>query len=595
MSRFGGRNSPRERTEAERRQAMIERERRRLRNPNWQPPAGHPLAAPLRSGEAAPMPGTPAPDALDQLPPRERAPRRAPEQPAAPQQQPPARQQSRQPAARQPQQPPVPPADEFGGWGIDDPEPGARGAAAWPPPLEDLGAAPEQPATAAARRAAQQPPAARQERPPATPQPPAEPQFVDDPMHGEPLQIEPDPPAQDLAAAFELPDHRSVAVHRRRAITGRSGARTVVSPPGDADMGGSLSLGPSRKRRIVCGIAIVIGLAFAWFNWQLWQPLKGSGTEEVAVVIPEGSGAQEVGQALADAGVIDSPRMFSLRTLFAGMRNDLPAGTVNLKRDMSYGSVLASLSGSVRAEPELQSVVIQEGLSIRENAARLKRAGTVDDYGATAKEVFGEQRATLRSTYKVPKTVDTLEGFLFPATYELPVNTNARQLIERQLDAFEQNFAGISMTRARRANLTPYDVLIIASMIEREARLTRERELISAVIYNRLKAGMPIGIDATFRYASGDWTNPIRQSELDKDGPYNSRKRTGLPPTPIGNPGLASIEAAAKPKNVDYLYFVVKPNRCGEHAFSSTQEKFLEDQAKYNAARNAAGGSPVTC
>ncbi|MEH3053889.1 MAG: endolytic transglycosylase MltG [Patulibacter minatonensis] len=336
-------------------------------------------------------------------------------------------------------------------------------------------------------------------------------------------------------------------------------------------------------------------LFVGWTQWQLWQPLKGGGEGAVTVEIPQGATASEVASKLQEAGVVDSATLFGLRALISGKRQNLVAGTLQLKRNMSYSAALAALSGTVPFQAETTSVTTQEGLSIREVAQRFKRQGVLDDYGATAKKIFKTSRSKLRTTYKMPASVDTLEGFLFPATYELPVPAKADDLVTRQLQSFQQNFNGISLTKAKRAGLTPYEVLIIASMVEREARLTRERKLIAAVIYNRLKLNMPLGIDATFRYASGDWTNPIKQSELDKDGPYNSRKRIGLPPTPIGNPGLASIEAAADPANVNYLYFVVKPNRCGEHAFSATNEKFLADQAKYNQARDAAGKSPVTC
>ncbi|MBJ7471133.1 MAG: endolytic transglycosylase MltG, partial [Solirubrobacteraceae bacterium] len=407
--------------------------------------------------------------------------------------------------------------------------------------------------------------------------------------------IDPEPPAQPVAPAFDLPDHRQVAVHRRRSFAGRATTRTVVSPPGDANMGGSLGRGRTRRRKLALLVVFLFLGAVAWSQWTLWQPLKGSGGEEIAVSIPEGSGASEVGQTLQDAGVIDSARLFTLRAVIAGQREDLPAGEVKLNRDMSYGAALAKLNGATVNPLDLQSVTIPEGLSIREIAARFKRQNTVDGYGATAVKVLRERREELRADYGVPKNARTLEGLLFPATYELPAGFTARDLIDRQLQAFEQNFGSVSMARAKKANLTPYDVLTIASLVEREARLTRERPLIAAVIYNRLKAGMPLGIDATFRYASGNWNDPIRQSELDKDGPFNSRTRTGLPPTPIGNPGLASIEAAAAPAKVDYLYFVVKPGRCGEHAFAATAEKFAQDSAKYNAAREAAGGSPDTC
>ena len=168
--------------------------------------------------------------------------------------------------------------------------------------------------------------------------------------------------------------------------------------------------------------------------------------------------------------------------------------------------------------------------------------------------------------------------------------------MERQLAAFRDNFAGVDLRRARRKNLTAYDVLIIASMVEREARLPRERPLIAAVIYNRLKDGIPLGIDATIRYATNNWTTPLRDSELKRDSPYNTRNRAGLPPTPIGNPGLAAIRAAARPANVGYRYYVVQPGTCGKHAFSATFAQFQRDKQRYDIARARAGGkSPTTC
>ena len=128
-------------------------------------------------------------------------------------------------------------------------------------------------------------------------------------------------------------------------------------------------------------------------------------------------------------------------------------------------------------------------------------------------------------------------------------------------------------------------MLTIASMIEREASLDRERPLVAAVIYNRLKRGMPLGIDATIRYAENNWTRPLRVSELERDGPYNTRLRRGLPPTPIGNPGLASLRAAVRPAKKGYLFYVRKPGKSGEHAFSSTDAQFQRDVKLYQASR----------
>src|SRR5213075_1903802 len=146
-----------------------------------------------------------------------------------------------------------------------------------------------------------------------------------------------------------------------------------------------------------------------------------------------------------------------------------------------------------------------------------------------------------------PKGTKTAEGFLFPATYRMPVGSTAAALVQKQLQAFRDNFAKVDMRYARKKNLTRYDVLIIASMVEREAQLDSERPLVAAVIYNRLKEGMTLGIDATIRYYENNWSRPLRVSELERPSAYNTRLNRGLPPTPIGNPGLASLKAAANP------------------------------------------------
>ena len=137
----------------------------------------------------------------------------------------------------------------------------------------------------------------------------------------------------------------------------------------------------------------------------------------------------------------------------------------------------------------------------------------------------------------------SLEGFLFPAGYEFTQKTTARELVADQLAAFRERFAGVDLSYARSKNLTPYDVLIIASMIEKETAVPRERRLVAAVIYNRLRNDMPLGIDATIRYGLGiPGTESLTKEALRSGSPYNTRLRPGLPPTPIANPGLASIE-----------------------------------------------------
>ena len=174
---------------------------------------------------------------------------------------------------------------------------------------------------------------------------------------------------------------------------------------------------------------------------------------------------------------------------------------------------------------------------------------------------------------------------MFPATYEMVSGASAGDLVKRQLDAYEENVAKVPMKTAKARNLTRYDVLIIASMVEREAQLARERPLIAAVIHNRLKEGIPLGIDATIRYDIDNWSRPLRVSELERDTPYNTRTRRGLPPTPIGNPGLASIKAAAEPGQgqVPVLRAQARQVR---------RARVLEDQRPVRARRGALPGLP---
>jgi UPF0755 protein len=168
----------------------------------------------------------------------------------------------------------------------------------------------------------------------------------------------------------------------------------------------------------------------------------------------------------------------------------------------------------------------------------------------------------------------SLEGFLFPATYEFTRRTTSAQLVELQLEAFRRAWRRVDLSYARSKNLTPYDVLIIASMIEKEVIAPEERRLVAAVIYNRLRDGIALGIDATIRYGLGvPPTESLRESHLEHPTPYNTREHLGLPPGPISNPGLASVQAAAHPANVDYLYFVRKPDKV-HHFFTPSKEEF---------------------
>jgi uncharacterized YceG family protein len=403
-------------------------------------------------------------------------------------------------------------------------------------------------------------------------------------------RIQPQPPAPPAAPAGALGDETERPIGIRHA---RRPARPIVTPPGDTPAGGR------RRRRSVRGrilplVALAVLAVVVIGALMLFQPFGSAEGSQVQVSIPSGSGARQIGDRLAQAGVVDSSLLFSVRATLSGKRNSLLSGRHTMRKGMTYGNAIAALSKpDVSAKPPTVNITIPEGRTRREVVPIAKRAGLRGDYLEASRRFAG---ALNPFRYGAPSGTRSLEGFLFPSTYELDDGAPARDLVERQLAAFRTNFARVDLGRARRKQLTAYDVLIIASMVEREAQRARERPLIAAVIYNRLKDGIPLGIDATTRYALNKPSGALTESELQIDSRYNTRKRAGLPPTPIGNPGLSSIRAAAAPANVQYRYFVVKPGTCGEHAFSNTIEEFQRDSAQYNAARAKAGGkSPTTC
>jgi UPF0755 protein len=340
-------------------------------------------------------------------------------------------------------------------------------------------------------------------------------------------------------------------------------------------------------RRILALVFLAIVAVAAWFLVSLFQPFGGDGSGSVTVTVPQGASVGEIGDILARRGVVSRSFFFELRARLGGHSGDLKPGVYRLKHDMSYSAALDALSKGVA--PDVVQVVIPEGRSRREIAPLAK--GLKGSYLA----------ATVRSPYLNPRRYGArharnLEGFLFPASYQLKKGASARTLVKEQLQAFRQNFSKVSLAYARKKNLTPYDVLTIASMVEREAELPKDRPLIASVIYNRLHDHIPLGIDSTLRYALGDWTKPLRVSQLASPSPYNTRNHQGLPPGPIGNPGLASIQAAAHPAHSQFLFFVVKPCGNGAHVFAKTNAEFERDSARYNAARAKNGGrSPTKC
>jgi uncharacterized YceG family protein len=283
--------------------------------------------------------------------------------------------------------------------------------------------------------------------------------------------------------------------------------------------------------------------------------LGGLGWLAVAAI----GGGDESGQAQ----LTTTPSNLVLRTV----TRTTPTGTVE----------------TVIAVPKPYRIVFPEGFTRKQMALRTAAVDKIADRKRGARLSRAAYLAASRKP-RVPLCfkgkVSSLEGFLFPATYEFFPETTSAQLVKDQLSAFCENWEKLDLGYARSKNLTPYDVLIIASMVEKETLSPDERQLVAAVIYNRLQRRMALGIDATLRYGLDiPPTESIRQSQLQSSSPYNTRKQPGLTPTPIANPGLASMQAAAHPAKVNYLYFVRKPDK-KHHFFTASFEAF---QAYANA------------
>jgi uncharacterized YceG family protein len=566
------------RSAAEREAARLERERRRAeRDGRPLPPAPEPPAAePILDVPAF----EPPPPAEDPAPP-------VPQEPAP-----------REPAHETPAEPAYEaPADE----------------PAYEAPAEPTYEAPvyEAPAEPAYRDAAYDdapsPAAEPAYRADAPAEPPYEVPFepVAEPAwEPEPVTV---PPGEDtgLHPAVERPAGvRRVAAPTVRDLPEVGGPRPA--PPGPVR--GPAGRRPPRQRgvprsrrgtrRVIPLLLLLLVVAIGYFAYRVFQPGHDAGDAQrpVVVTIARGATAGEIADELANQGVIDSAFFFNLRSRVDGRRSELKAGRFTLKRDMSYAAALDALTQNPAAAPTV-AVTLPEGRSIGEAATLVRQAGLTGSYRKAATR--NPRTVKGFKSYGVPKGTRSLEGFLFPATYELKrgaKTATAAALVAQQLATFKRTYDALDTKAAERKNLSDYDVLIIASMIEREAQVAKDRRLISAVIYNRLKQHIPLGIDATLRYHLDNWSRPLKQSELTKDSAFNTRTRQGLPPTPIGSPGLASIKAALNPAGVKYLFYVVKPCGNGAHAFSSTDAQFQRDVAAYNRKRDQLGGKdPSHC
>jgi UPF0755 protein len=297
---------------------------------------------------------------------------------------------------------------------------------------------------------------------------------------------------------------------------------------------------------------------------------------KLVVTIPAGATGGEVADLLKERAVIRSTRAFRLLARFRGFSSGFQAGVyTSLTTNMAVEEALDALKRGPLPTKSLQAL-FTEGLTVRQTAERAQ-----EELGIPRGEFLRSATSGKWSLSRyLPEGTRTVEGFLFPKKYEFEAGVTADEVMERLLDQFRLEVRDLPWANYKRVGLKRiYDVVIVASMIEREARFQEDRPRIARVIYNRLAAGMALQIDATVQYALGAW-KPLTLADLKFESPYNTYLHQGLPPTPIASPGFASLEAALSPARGNWLYFVVTDEQ-GHHEFTDSYDEFLRLREKY--------------
>ena len=323
---------------------------------------------------------------------------------------------------------------------------------------------------------------------------------------------------------------------------------------------------------VALGVVAALLIAGGWLWWQ-FQPV-GSGSLRLVRIAP-GMSACQIGRELQTRGIIRSARAFEWTVRWKGWGDRLKPGTYELRPSMSPSHIARLLA---EGRVATSWVTIPEGYTVRQIAQLMEQRGVAD--AEEFLHLATQQGDTFTASFPLPKN---LEGYLYPNTYRLPRGTGARTAIQSMLSVLEKEIYQRYRTEIEGSGFTFHEILTIASLIEREARVPEDRPLISAVIRNRLKRGMKLEIDATVLYALGRHKSRVLYRDLEIDSNYNTYRRKGLPPGPIANAGRACVEAALRPAQADYLYYVARPD--GSHIFTRTLQEHRLAIARARAER----------
>ncbi len=317
---------------------------------------------------------------------------------------------------------------------------------------------------------------------------------------------------------------------------------------------------------ITASLLVLAGLAAGfWVYRSLGQPYRGFSDAEVFVEIPPGSSTASMANRLTAAGVVPNTLAFRAAVWVRKAGRRLQAGEYRFDRAATPIEVVDRIA---RGDVYLRTITFREGLTIRQMAALFEEKG----FGPA--QEFASAAANPERIRALDPQAPDLEGYLFPDTYALPRRATAETLVDRMVAEFEKVLAPDLRARATARGLSVRELVALASIVEKETGTPEERPLVAAVYTNRLRIGMGLQCDPTVIYAlerAGRYDGNLRRGDLTIDSPYNTYRYPGLPPGPIAAPGRASLEAAASPASVSYLYFVSRND--GSHVFASTLDE----------------------
>ncbi len=328
----------------------------------------------------------------------------------------------------------------------------------------------------------------------------------------------------------------------------------------------------------VVSVAMLFVIMLVYATWAVFlRPSRAvEAGRPVSVTIKQGESTAGIGIVLAKEGVVANPNAFRLRVRLVGADGALRAGDYDLSTGMSYNDAIDRLLEGPSVA--YVAVTIPEGFVVEQVAARLEKELGIPAEETLALAKGGAEHFVEGHPYLADAYDGSLEGYLFPKTYRVREGSSAQQVLEMMLDQFDAEIARVDTSAAAARGLGLNELVTLASMVERESRLADERALVSSVIHNRLAKGMRLEIDATVEYVLPGNRFRLRYKDLEIDSPYNTYRARGLPPGPIASPGLAALEAAARPAETEYLYYVLT-GKDGSHTFTTNKRDFLKAKA----------------